>query len=308
MANGRADVIPGSVKVTMPKDRGDGRKPAPSLFMGNTAIVCHLSEGFKKERVPDTSWGAQMDGSIDSAVSREAWVAKAEFDLDTDDATLINQWDYGFIQIMYAGQFYMQYAGAKSGLGSIAIEPDFQDTHYLDSNPETTPWTRPAADRQDVAGRRVTCYTGDHPAFLTKRKQENFHDGFTGSTAIENHFQVINYSMYFLTVLTRRLKIGVNKPEPLASFRWNLRYRFEVKYLQGKPNIINNSELKFDPQAKIGEPNFNGDERKIYENTTGLFFNTSVPTRYRAALAKGSPNRKDSKTWFLNIPKDFFVE
>jgi hypothetical protein len=302
---GKVNVVPGSIKITMPKDLGDGRKPLPALFVGATSVVCHLTQGFNSAGVPNNEFGALTGGSIDTAINGPAWRAKGEFEIDTDNQPLLDQYEFGFIQIMFQGTFLLQYAGARPALGSIAMQPNFQDEHFLDSNPVHTPWTLPPNDRQIILNKRVTCFTGDHPAFLTKRRTENFHPSFAGSAAVDNHFQIILHSMHFITVLTQFDKRTL-KPEPLASFRWNLKYRFDVKYLKGTPVVSSASELKFDPQAKLGTPDFNGDEKKIFEARSGNFFNTVAPPKYRAALQKGSPFRTESDDWFLNVPKDFF--
>jgi hypothetical protein len=269
-------------------------------------VVCHLTQGFNSAAVPNSEFGSVTDGSIDKAISEPAWRAKAEFQLDTDDSSQIDQFEFGFIQIMFDGLFLLQYAGAKRALGAISIQPDFQNEHYLDSNPSHTPWTLPPADRQIVIGNRVTCFTGDHPAFLAKRRTENFHPTFETSAAVDNHFQFINHGMHFITVLAQFEKRTL-KVEPLASFRWDLKYLFEVKYLNRAAIVSNGSILRFDPRAKVGVPDFNGDEKKIFESRSGQFFNTVAPPKYRAALQKGSPFRTESDEWFLNVPRDFFA-
>ena len=111
--------------------------------------------------------------------------------------------------------------------------------------------------------------------------------------------------MDFITVLAQFEKKSL-KVQALASFRWQLRYRFEVKYVNGSAVVRNASSIKFDPQAKIGDPGFDGDEKKIFDSRSGLFFNTVAPGKYRAALQRGSTARTESDTWFLNVPKDFF--
>jgi hypothetical protein len=299
-------VVAGSIKFTMPDAGLEGRRPRPDLFMNSSHVVCHLSHGFNAGGVPSNEFGSVNNGSIDRAISEAAWRAKAEFRLDTSDAAEIAKFEFGFIQIMFDGQFLMQYAGAKPQLGSLSIQPDFQNAFYLDSNPTHTPWTLPPADREILIGDRIICFTGDHPAFLAKRRTENFHRSFGDSAAIDNHFQFISHSMHFITVLAQFEKKTL-AVQALASFRWQLKYQFEVKYLNGTPIIRNASTIKFDPAAKIGDPGFNGDEKKIFDSRSGLFFNTVAPGRYRAALQKGSSARTESDTWFLSVPKDFFV-
>jgi len=299
-------VVPGSIKFTMPDAGLEGRKPRPALFVNSSHVVCHLTHGFNAGGVPNDEFGSVNNGSIDRAISEAAWRAKAEFRLDTSDKAEIAKFEFGFIQIMSDGQFLMQYAGARPPLGSLAISPDFQNTTYLDSNPAHTPWTLPPADREILIGDRIVCFTGDHPAFLAKRRTENFHRNFGNSAAIDNHFQLISHSMDFITVLAQFEKKSL-QVQALASFRWQLRYRFDVKYVNGAPIIRNASSIKFDPQAKIGDPGFSGDEKKIFDSRSGLFFNTVAPGRYRAALQRGSSARTESDTWFLNVPRDFFT-
>src|SRR6185369_13533298 len=79
---GKVNVVPGSVKITMPKDLKDGRKPVPALFVGATNVACHLSEGFNKAAVPNSEFGSLTDGSIDAAINGPAWRAKGEFEID----------------------------------------------------------------------------------------------------------------------------------------------------------------------------------------------------------------------------------
>ena len=298
-------VVAGSIQFTMPDAGLEGRKPRPNLFINSSHVVCHLTHGFNSGGVPNNEFGSVNNGSIDRAISEAAWRAKAEFLLDTSDKAEIAKFEFGFIQIMFDGQFLMQYAGAKPQLGSLAIAPDFQNTFYLDSNPVHTPWTLPPADREIHIDNRVICFTGDHPAFLAKRRTENFHRNFGNSAAIDNHVQLINHSMHFITLLAQFEKKSLTV-QALASFRWQLKYQFEVKYANGTPIILNGSSIKFDPVAKIGDPGFNGDERKIFDSRSGLFFNTVAPAKYRAALQRGSSARTESDTWFLNVPKDFF--
>jgi hypothetical protein len=299
-------VVAGSVKFTMPDAGLEGRKPRPNLFINSSHVVCHLSHGFNPAGVPNNEFGSVNNGSIDRAISEAAWRAKAEFRLDTRDKAEIAKFEFGFIQIMFDGQFLMQYAGAKPQLGSLAIAPDFQNTTYLDSNPAHTPWTLPPADREILIDDRIICFTGDHPAFLAKRRTENFHRNFGDSAAIDNHVQFISHSMHFITVLAQFEKKSL-QVQALASFRWQLKYQFEVKYVNGTPVVRNASTIKFDPQAKVGDPGFNGDEKKIFDSRSGLFFNTVAPGKYRAALQRGSTARTESDTWFLNVPRDFFT-
>jgi len=298
-------VVAGSIKFTMPDAGLEGRKPRPDLFINSSHVVCHLSHGFNSAGVPSNEFGSVNNGPIDGAIAEAAWRAKVEFRLDTKDKAEIARFEFGFIQIMFDGQFLMQYAGAKPQLGALSIRPDFQNTFYLDSNPAHTPWTLPPADREILIDDRIICFTGDHPAFLAKRRTENFHPSFANSTAIDNHVQLISHNMDFITVLAQFEKKTL-KVQALASFRWQLKYRFDVKYANGTPIISNASSIKFDPQAKIGDPGLNGDEKKIFDSRSGLFFNTVAPGRYRAALQRGSSARTDSDDWFLNVPKDFF--
>ena len=205
-------VVAGSIKFTMPDAGLEGRKPRPALFINSSHVVCHLTHGFNSAGVPNNRFGSVNDGSIDRAISEAAWRAKAEFRLDTSDKAEIAKFEFGFIQIMFDGQFLMQYAGAKPQLGSLAIAPDFQNTFYLDSNPAHTPWTLPPADREILIGDRIICFTGDHPAFLAKRRTENFHPSFGDSAAIDNHVQLISHSMHFITVLAQFEKKSLPGP------------------------------------------------------------------------------------------------
>jgi hypothetical protein len=299
-------VVAGSISFTMPDAGLEGRKPRPDLFINSSHVVCHLTHGFNAAGVPNNEFGSVNNGSIDRAVSEPAWRAKAEFRLDTRDKTEIDKFEFGFIQIMFDGQFLMQYAGARPQLGSLSIQPDFQNTFYLDSNPAHTPWTLPPDQRQILIDDRIICFTGDHPAFLAKRRTENFHPGFGNSAAIDNHVEFISHSMHFITVLAQFEKKTL-QVQPIASFRWQLKYQFQLRYVNGTPVVQNGSSIKFDPQAKIGDPGFNGDEKKIFDSRSGQFFNTVAPAKYRAALQRGSSARTESDTWFLNVPKNFFT-
>ena len=118
-------VVAGSINFTMPDAGLEGRRPRPDLFINSSHVVCHLTHGFSAAGVPNNEFGSVHNGSIDRAISEPAWRAKAEFRLDTRNKTDIDRFEFGFIQIMFDGQFLMQYAGARPQLGSLSIQPDF---------------------------------------------------------------------------------------------------------------------------------------------------------------------------------------
>jgi len=280
--------------LTVDSHLKDGRNALPNLKIGDESVICHLTHGFNP--------GAT---TLDQAIVDQAWRARADFQLDTADKVEIDKFDFGFIQIMYQGGFLLDYAGRKTQLGSVRISPPIEDEVYLDSNPTHTPWTEADAARVNLVGDRITCFTGDHPAFLAKRQVQNLDPSFTGSLAIDNDFFAIVHKMHFLTVLAQFEKKTLQQ-EALASFRWRLTYHFEVKYKSGRPSVRNLSKIEFEP-AKLGQPAFSPDEKKVFDARSGRFFNTVAPLELRRAMIKGSPARDDRPQWGLNIPADFFT-
>ena len=300
------DIVPGSLTFTMPREMPSGLKAKPRLFMNDTNVVCHLSEGFTAAGVPKTSFGGPGGNSLLSAVTGFAWMANADFDLDTDDAAQIAKFDFGFVQMANEGQFSVEYAGAKAPLGSIALSPSISNTTFLDTEATIAPWTRPPTQRLSRAGKGVSCLTGDHPAIMFRRTAENFHPSFSGSGAVQNHFRLIRHDMDFLTVLVKSEKATL-KMDPLASFRWSVKYRFDVKYKGGKPITSIMAAFDMDQAAKIGQPSFSPDEKHIFDTRGGLLFNGLAGLKLRDAQQKGSPDRRDDPTWFLSVPKDFMT-
>lgn len=286
-------VTPGSLKVE--SHLKDGRNAVPALFMNDTQVMCHLTHGFNKTAA-----------TLDQAITDQAWRARADFQLTTANRAEIDKFDFGFIQIMFEGGFLIDYAGRKRQLGSVRISPPIQDETYLDSNVAHTPWTEDASARVNLVGDRVTCFTGDHPAFLAKRQVDNFHPSFGGSAAVQNEFFFISHRMDFITVLTQLEKATLQQ-EALASFRWRLHYTFEVKYRSGRPLVTSLSKLQFEP-AKLGPPtDFTPDEKKVFDSRSGKFFNTVAPLKLRAAMERNSSARDDRPEWGLTVPADFFA-
>lgn len=274
----------------------------PALDLSRTWAVLHLTQGCKTSEIPTLDAGRK----VEEVISGAAWSGQSDFKLKAGARAA--DFEYGYTQTATFGTFYAQYAGEKPQLGSISVGLGLDATTFPDGGTTHRPWSSPnAANRQKEAGDVITCQHRDHPNIIFPLTMVNRNEDFKNSPAITNLLQLVKYSLSFHALLCERKKTGATLT-PVASFRWEVAWGFELKYRQGKPQIVRNSSTKTFSAIVEGAPSLNADEEKQLPKTSGSLFNTEVNAMLQRAFRdQQSGLRRYDSTWFLNIPKDFFT-
>ena len=161
-----------------------------------------------------------------------AWTATGQVKVTVGptDAAELAKWNFGFIQFMKVNLVNLFYAGRIPSDGGILIQPHVRpalrtnlgrDSDFAITEPNP-PWTNinTSGDKTFNAAKGVASFTmGDHPHMVVDAIMRN-----TVTTFRNFMFEFID-DREFVSVFTSQDSNG--KFQPLAHFRWSVRWHFQ---------------------------------------------------------------------------------
>lgn len=219
-------------------------------------------------------------------------------------------WSFGFIQCVSLGQFFAVYSGAKSNAGSIIVRtledsgrayPDYESSRRGDA---ARPWTRTRSERftYDAGKKSIRATSDDGPAFSIPSVLRN------QMTSADNYIEEVVDARRICCAFVVEEAGQTPKRRILSHSMWDIRLAFAYKWRKGKivpttRGTVSVSDFKFgaptDPDlAKFMEDSF------LTRTSYNELATAEIDRTFRAIK---SDKKKESDTWTLGTPKDFYV-